>query len=202
VLIHEGSELAAFAVCHCGGGTEAGSGTCFVKFGAARPGPSAALRASARRLRGRAAGRGLERLLVGMNTARHEACRRLLARGYRADLHGLTMLRPNEPAYNRPEMSASSSAPSASVAEPRPRARRAGAQDPGHPRNRLARCSPANLTFNQNRLAGKSKAGSMGAAESHQRPLACQTRRPSSDPLPCGLPDSNGKVPANGDFQR
>lgn len=106
VLIYEGSELAAFAVCHCGGGTEAGSGTCFVKFGAVRPGAAAAERFE--RLldacEAFAFGRGLERLLVGMNTARHEAYRRLLGRGFRADLHGLTMLRPNEPGYNRPDL--------------------------------------------------------------------------------------------------
>lgn len=104
VLIQEDSELSAFAVCHCGGDTEAGSGTCFVKFGAARPGPSAPERFE--RLldacEAFALERGLERLLVGMNTARREAYRQLLARGFRADLHGLAMLRPNEPAYNRP----------------------------------------------------------------------------------------------------
>ncbi len=105
VLVHEASELSAFAVCHCGGGTEAGSGTCFVKFGAARLGPSAPehferLLDACEAL---AVSRGLERLLVGMNTARHDAYRRLLARGFRADLHGLTMLRPNEPGYNHPD---------------------------------------------------------------------------------------------------
>ena len=33
--------LDAFAVCHTGAGSEAGTGTCFVKFGAALPGPGA-----------------------------------------------------------------------------------------------------------------------------------------------------------------
>src|SRR5207253_641121 len=42
ILIAGGSQLEAFAVCHCGAGTEAGSGTCYVKFGAVRPGPGAA----------------------------------------------------------------------------------------------------------------------------------------------------------------
>lgn len=106
VLIYEGAALSAFAVCHCGGGTEAGSGTCFVKFGAARPGPSAPKRFE--RLldacEALAVARGLERLLVGVNTARHDAYRRLLTRGFRADLHGLAMLRPDEPAYNRPDV--------------------------------------------------------------------------------------------------
>jgi hypothetical protein len=94
-----------FAVCHCGGGTEAGSGTCFIKFGAVLPGDGAEARFE--RLvdacEAFAAERGLPRVLAGVNTARHGAYRALLGRGYRATLHGLTMLRPNGPAYNRPD---------------------------------------------------------------------------------------------------
>jgi predicted N-acetyltransferase YhbS len=106
VLVHEGSELAALAVCHCGPDTEAGSGVCFVKFGAARPGPEAAdrferLLDACERL---AAERGLGRLVAGVSTARRDAYRRLIARGYRAFLHGLSMHRPDEPGYNRPDV--------------------------------------------------------------------------------------------------
>ena len=105
VLIREGDRLAGFAVCHCGAGTEAGSGACFVKFGAVLPGD----RAQARFERlldaceALAAEQGLARLMAGVNTARHGAYQALLARGYRAMLNGVTMLRPNEPAYNRPD---------------------------------------------------------------------------------------------------
>lgn len=105
VLIGEGDRLAGFAVCHCGAGTEAGSGACFVKFGAVLPGD----RAQARFERlldaceALAAEQGLARLMAGVNTARHDAYQALLARGYRAMLNGVTMLRPNEPAYNRPD---------------------------------------------------------------------------------------------------
>jgi hypothetical protein len=38
VLVHEADALAGFAICHLGAGSEAGSGSAFVKFGAARPG--------------------------------------------------------------------------------------------------------------------------------------------------------------------
>src|SRR3990170_853751 len=38
LLLWGDAMLAGFAVCHCGPGTEAGSGTCYVKFGAVRPG--------------------------------------------------------------------------------------------------------------------------------------------------------------------
>jgi GNAT superfamily N-acetyltransferase len=41
LLLREAKRLVAIAVCHCGPGTEGGSGTCYVKFGAVRPGPKA-----------------------------------------------------------------------------------------------------------------------------------------------------------------
>jgi hypothetical protein len=47
--------------------------------------------------------RGLGRLTAGVNTARHAAYRTLLGRGYRAMLNGVTMLRPYDTGYNRPD---------------------------------------------------------------------------------------------------
>src|ERR1051325_3048552 len=41
ILLWDDSRLTALAVCHVGPGTEAGSDVCYVKFGAARPGPNA-----------------------------------------------------------------------------------------------------------------------------------------------------------------
>ena len=38
ILMWSGGSLDAFAVCHCGEGTEAGKNTCYVKFAAVRPG--------------------------------------------------------------------------------------------------------------------------------------------------------------------
>jgi GNAT superfamily N-acetyltransferase len=105
VLLPDDDALAGFAVCHCGPGTEAGSGACFVKFGAVSPGKGAEAR-FARLLEAceaLAAERGLTRLMAGVNTARHGAHRMLLERGYRAMINGVTMLRPTGPAYNRPD---------------------------------------------------------------------------------------------------
>src|ERR1700731_1058591 len=48
VLVWDGANLAAFAVCHIGAGTEAGSGVCYAEFAAARP--SLNTRANFRRL--------------------------------------------------------------------------------------------------------------------------------------------------------
>jgi hypothetical protein len=39
-----------------------------------------------------------------MNTARREAYRALLSRGYRVDFVGVAMQRPDEPGYNRPDV--------------------------------------------------------------------------------------------------
>ncbi|HEY6684524.1 MAG TPA: hypothetical protein VI030_16200 [Propionibacteriaceae bacterium] len=93
-----------FAVCHCGAG-EAGSGTSFIKFGAVRPGPEAGARFE--RLLDAceelARVRGLGRIVAGVNVARHDAYRRLLARGYQTWLQGVIMQRPNTPGYCRPD---------------------------------------------------------------------------------------------------
>ena len=98
----EGGEVDGFAVCHTGAGSEAGTGACFVKFGAALPGPGAAERFS--RLldacEGFAVRSGAEAVVAGVNTARRGAYRALLDRGYQAQLIGVTMHRPDESAYH------------------------------------------------------------------------------------------------------
>lgn len=104
VLLHRSSRLSAFAVCHCGPGTEAGSGTCYVKFGAVHPSDTAAddfdrLLTACEAF---TVQQGASRLAAGVNTARHEAYARLLARGFRTDMQGIAMHRPNEDGYNRP----------------------------------------------------------------------------------------------------
>ncbi len=103
VLVYEGTELAALAVCHVGACSEAGSGSVYIKFGAARAGSGAAERFG--RLlsacEALAAERGVERLVTGVNTARHNAYRLTLELGFRTAMLGVAMQRPNEPGYNR-----------------------------------------------------------------------------------------------------
>jgi predicted N-acetyltransferase YhbS len=72
LLLPDACGLGGFAVCHCGAGTEAGSGTCFVKFAAVLPGAGATQRFEGllAACEAFAAERGLERLEVGANTAR------------------------------------------------------------------------------------------------------------------------------------
>jgi GNAT superfamily N-acetyltransferase len=105
LLLWEGaSRLAGFAICHWGPESEAGAGFCYVKFGAVRPGSGAEERFAAL-LDGAgalAASVGMPRLLAGVNLAREEAYRHMLARGFRTEFQGVTMHRPNEPGYSRP----------------------------------------------------------------------------------------------------
>lgn len=103
VLVHEGDELLAFAICHLGAGSEAGSGTAYIKFAGTRSGDGAPLRldrllSSCEEL---AASRGLTQLIGGVNTARHAAYRLMLERGFRTMLQGIAMQRFNEAGYNR-----------------------------------------------------------------------------------------------------
>jgi predicted N-acetyltransferase YhbS len=106
VLLRNRAGLAGFAVCHCGPGSEAGSGTCYVKFGAARPGPAAgeAFEQLLDACEALAAARGLSRLVAGVNMARHDAYRRMLARGFRTEILGVVLQRDNEIGYNRPDV--------------------------------------------------------------------------------------------------
>jgi GNAT superfamily N-acetyltransferase len=98
-----GSRLAGFAVCHWGVESEAGEGCLFVKFGAVRPGPGAEER-FARLLDccgALALSVGMPNLLAGVNLAREEAYRHMVARGFRAEIQGVTMHRPNDAGYSQ-----------------------------------------------------------------------------------------------------
>lgn len=105
VLLRE-EELTGFAACHVGGGTEAGSGACFVKFAAVRPGPDAADRFERLldAVEAFAARRGADRVVAGMNMGRLAAYRALGARGYGTELTGVAMQQAGELAYNRPDI--------------------------------------------------------------------------------------------------
>ncbi|MFF7892275.1 GNAT family N-acetyltransferase [Streptomyces sp. NPDC007907] len=106
-LLLEGADsgLDSLAVCHCGAGSEAGEDVCFVKFGAVRPGPGAAdrferLLDACEQL---ATEKGLGQLDAGVNLARQDAYRRMVDRGFRTQLQGVTMHKPNEPGYSHPD---------------------------------------------------------------------------------------------------
>lgn len=101
VLLDDNGDLQAIAVCHIGAGSEAGSGSCYVKFGAVRPGPDAA-RVFSRLIdacNGLAAATGAAVLMAGANAARERAWGMLTDRGFRAAIQGVAMQRPNDAGY-------------------------------------------------------------------------------------------------------
>lgn len=103
VLLLDGDTLVGLAACHAGPGSEAGTGSTYVKFGAVRPGANASglfdrLLSACEAL---AAERGSAELTAGINTARHPAYRRMLERGFRTVMTFVAMQRPNEAGYNR-----------------------------------------------------------------------------------------------------
>lgn len=104
ILLWDNSKLTGLAVCHGGAGTEAGSGVCYVKFGAVRSGADAeqGFNRLLDALEEMASSKNLSRLAAGVNTARHEAYRQMLARGFRTDVLGVVMNKPNEAGYHRP----------------------------------------------------------------------------------------------------
>lgn len=103
VLLWTRNELTGLAVCHCGAGTEAGSGICYIKFAAVHPGLAGDLefRQLLTACEQLAAERGLNTLSGGVNTARQEAWTAMLDSGWQGKMVGVAMQRPNEAGYNR-----------------------------------------------------------------------------------------------------
>jgi hypothetical protein len=101
--------LAGFAICHCGGGTEAGSNTCYIKFAAVRPSTSGADPLFAARNFDRlidactsfASQQGLSRLVAGVNTSRQQAYEKMLSKRFRIDMLGVAMENGNDAGYNK-----------------------------------------------------------------------------------------------------
>jgi hypothetical protein len=110
VLLERGDaadeELAAFALCHFGEGSEAGTQGLLVKFGAARPGPLASR--SFTRLFDAAESLAAEvsasRLSTVVDLSHKDAFQALMARGFRIDFTGLSMHGGDEIGYHRPEL--------------------------------------------------------------------------------------------------
>jgi predicted N-acetyltransferase YhbS len=104
VVIGDNSGVAGFAVCHGGPGSEAGSNAAFIKFGAVKPGPDAGrlFTSLLEACEAWAGSRGLTSLIAGTSLGRQEAYQTMLARGFRIQVLGVTMHRPNESAYHHP----------------------------------------------------------------------------------------------------
>lgn len=106
LLDPQATRLTGLAVCHLGAGSEAGSGTGYVKFGAVRSGPSAehSLVRLVEASGALARSAGATRLVAGVNLGRERAYRSLLAQGFRAALVGVAMESGSSGGYNRPDV--------------------------------------------------------------------------------------------------
>jgi len=101
ILLWNDSGLEAFAICHCGVGTEAGGDVCYVKFAMARSAPAFDRLLSV--CVAFAVSRGVSRLEAGVNLGRFDAYRHMLRRGFRTQLQGVAMHYKNDPGYSRPD---------------------------------------------------------------------------------------------------
>jgi GNAT superfamily N-acetyltransferase len=106
ILLEEDGAIEAFAVCHVGPNTEAGSGTCYIKFGAVKPGSDSAkiFDTLIHACEQYAHLQNAVRLVGGVNTGRHNGYKRMIELGFRTDIQGVAMQRPNETAYNREDV--------------------------------------------------------------------------------------------------
>ncbi|MGL4622408.1 MAG: GNAT family N-acetyltransferase, partial [Chroococcidiopsis sp.] len=87
-------------------GTEAGSETCYVKFGAVRLGQNVEKRFEQLLdlCETLTVQMSMSRLVTGVNTSCHEAYRRMIARSFRTEITGVAMHRPNQPGYHRSDV--------------------------------------------------------------------------------------------------
>ncbi len=102
MLVRDADQLTGFAVCHRGEATEAGTGNVYVKFGAARS--AEAFGALLDACEAFAAASNASQLHAGVNLARENACHLMRDRGFRTEIQGIAMHRPNAPGYSHPDV--------------------------------------------------------------------------------------------------
>ena len=105
ILLFDDGGVSAFAVCHWGPRSEGGSGTCYLKFAAARPGPGverrfASLLAACDAI---ARAESLNALMAGVNAARDKAWRAMQTAGFRTAIQGIAMHRDNHEGFSGPD---------------------------------------------------------------------------------------------------
>ncbi|MGD1714018.1 hypothetical protein [Dapis sp. BLCC M172] len=106
LFLWENGNLEGFAICHYGAYTEAGSDTCYIKFGAVNSGKKETERFG--KLLNECENfsniMGMSKLVVGVNTSRQQAYIQILNMGFKIETLGVAMHNPNEPGYNRPDI--------------------------------------------------------------------------------------------------
>jgi N-acetylglutamate synthase-like GNAT family acetyltransferase len=102
--MHRDQKAFGLALCHFGAGTEAGSDVCYIKFGAVLPsentkGKFVELLSAVKQL---ASENNISKITAGVNLERHNAAKTMLNDGFKTDLQGVSMYKPNEQGYNLP----------------------------------------------------------------------------------------------------
>ena len=102
LLKGNGNLLEAFAICHVGPNTEAGSGNCYVKFAAAIPSQDSAAHFDSLldACEQYAHSNKAQRITAGANAGRQKQYKRMMERGFGTEMLGVAMQNPNEPGYN------------------------------------------------------------------------------------------------------
>ena len=98
------NRLCGFAICHCGPKTEAGSNTCYIKFGVVNKSNSNSASQNFEYLLDCceifASLQGISKLVGGVNIGNLDAYRIMISRGFRTDFQGVLMMRNNDPGYH------------------------------------------------------------------------------------------------------
>ncbi|NQZ56246.1 MAG: GNAT family N-acetyltransferase [Lentisphaeraceae bacterium] len=102
IIIYEFGEVSAFAICHCGEGTEAGRGKCYIKFAhAINDDAATSIQKLLDACETYALSEGLKTLETGVNLARRESYNVLKENGFKTVIQGVAMHQQNNRAYNK-----------------------------------------------------------------------------------------------------
>lgn len=102
LFVWDDTGLIGFAICHYGAGSEAASGTCYVKLGAAKA--AEAYEQLIDECEVLATTLGLSSLVAGVDTACIDAYHRTIARKFRLSVLSVSMHKPNQKSYSRPDV--------------------------------------------------------------------------------------------------
>ncbi|HEV2478213.1 MAG TPA: GNAT family N-acetyltransferase [Puia sp.] len=105
VFLWAEGKLIGMAICHCGAGTEAGEGTCYIKFAvvSSDPGSSQHFEKLLIACEQLAWNRSLNKIVGGVNTARRKAYQLMLTHGFATTMQGVVMQQPDA-GYNREDV--------------------------------------------------------------------------------------------------
>jgi GNAT superfamily N-acetyltransferase len=102
LFVWDDMELIGFAICHYGAGSEAAKGTCYIKLGAAKG--AEAFDRLIDECEALSVMLGMSSLVAGVDTACVDAYHRMIARKFRISFLSVSMHKPNQTGYSRPDV--------------------------------------------------------------------------------------------------